>query len=154
MISIMTHSLIATYLQNDSHSLGSLLLKLNQLKQWNSWLHALLPTNIPLQEHCQIVGLAGTSLIVIADNPHWVTRFRFFIPELLKQLQTYPDLKNIRSICCKVRPPLHSHSANKKQRRQPLIISSATAEVMQHTAKKIRHERLKKTLEKMAARGK
>ncbi len=150
MIIRMKQSNITTYLKQDNHTLGNLLFKLNQLKTWNSWLRAALPADSLIMDHCQIVGLDRTSLIVIADNAHWVTRFRFLIPQLLTQLQQYPELKNIRSICCKVRPALHP--TIKKTQRQPLQISATTAEILQETAQKISDQKLKKILQRMAQR--
>ena len=140
------------YLQHESNTLRTLLIKLNRLKTWNNWLRDCLPQET-LLEHCQIVGLDGTSLIVIADNSHWMTRFRFFIPQLLTQLRNYPDFQTIRAICCKVIPSHHHAAAiHKKKRRERLIISETTADVLQETAKKIRDEKLKTILEKMAKR--
>jgi hypothetical protein len=148
----MTKSTIATFLQHESNTLGQLLNKLNQLKRWNGWLSDCLSGELLLTKHCKIVKLDGTSLIVIADNPHWVTRFRFFIPSLLTKLQKYPDLQNIRSICCKVRPP-HQHLSNiHRARRRPLKVSANTAEILQETANKIKNEKLQKILLKMASR--
>jgi hypothetical protein len=148
----MTKSSIALFLQHEGNTLHVLLAKLKQLKIWNSWLNECLPEQVLLLEHCRIVGLDGASLIVIADNPHWVTRFRFFIPQLVVALRKYSDLKNIQSICCKVRPPLHFSSV-KKPKRTRLIISENTAECLRETANKIQHEKLKNVLESIAKRA-
>ena len=146
----MTKSTIATYLQSESKTLGNLLIKFNRLKVWNVWLSKCLVNESALLEHCKIVGLDKTSLIVIADNPHWVTRFRFFIPDLLIKLKNYDDLKNIRSICCKVRP---SHYPSTKPKRQPMIITNQIAEIVQEAAKKIKNQKLKETLMRIAERN-
>lgn len=146
----MTKSSISNFLKHESNSFSTLLARLSKLKTWNTWLRELLKNETLLTEHCQIVGLDGASLIVIADNSHWVTRFRFFIPQLLIQLRQYPDFKDIRAICCKVRP-VH-HRAYKKTKRRPLIISENTAEILQETAKKVKDEKLKKILQRLAGR--
>lgn len=150
--SLMTKLPIYSYLKNDSKTLGKLLLKFNQLKVWNGWLREALPNEIALTEHCKIVGLDKTSLIVIADNSHWVTRFRFFIPGLLTKLQSYPDLQGIRSICCKVMPQRYP-AGEKKTKRERLKITTNTAVILQESANKIKHVKLKKVLEKMAQRA-
>src|SRR5207245_11165 len=95
----------------------------------------------------KIVGLDKHSLIVIADNPHWLTRFRFFIPDLLIQLRGYSDFKDIKAICCKVKP---AHYFPVKPKRVPLIISDQTAEIMHEAANKITHGKLKDVLMRMA----
>jgi|SRR5579872_2782558 len=146
----MTKSIIAAYFQHEGKTLGNLLVKFNRLKIWNTYLRECLAEELVLLEHCQIVGVDKTSLIVIADNPHWVTRFRFFIPDLLIKLRHYEDFKNIRAICCKVRPP---HYRASKPKRQPLIISNQTAEIVQEAAKKMKNEKLKEILMRIAGRG-
>ncbi len=148
----MIKSTIATFLRHESNTLGQLLVKLNQLKIWNGWLRECLPLEPLLTEHCQIVKLDGTSLIVIADNPHWITRFRFFIPTLLIQLRKHSDLQNIRSICCKVRPPHHPFSSAHRIRRRPLTVSANTAHILQETANKIQNTKLQEILRKIAKR--
>jgi len=147
----MTKSTIASYLQYESKTLSNLLLKFNRLKIWNKWLKECLSEETLLLEHCHIVGLDKNSLIVIADNPHWVTRFRFFIPDLLISLKKQDDLKHIKSICCKVKPPRFTAI---KRKRQSLIISRQTAEIVQEAADKIENQKLKKILLKMASRAK
>lgn len=145
----MTKQAITAYLQDESKTVGNLICQFNRLKLWNGWLQKLLPEESVLLQHCQIVGLDKTSLIVIADNPHWVTRFRFFIPDLLIQLRQYDDLKNIKSICCKTRPALFRAT---KSKRKPLIISEQTAETIKETAERIKSEKLKTILIQMAKR--
>ena len=137
------------YLKSENKTLSSLLVKLNQLKKWNSGLRECLPEEKILTEHSQIVGVDGTSLIVIADSSHWVARFRFFIPELLIKLRNYPGLQNIRAICCKVRPQNYK-AGSKKIKRRPLNISIENANMLRETAHKIHDEKLRKILEKIA----
>lgn len=140
---------IKHYLQQDIQTLGNVLSKLGQLQQWNSWLkECLLDQNIALTQHCFIVNLIGTSLIVIADNPHWVTRFRFHIPELLTKLRQYPSLENIQAICCKVQPNYVSALSSNRQPQQKL--SSRSAALLRETASKITDEKLRIALEKIA----
>lgn len=146
----MVKSSIAAYLQHESKTLGSLLNKFNRLKIWNNHLRECLSEELTLLEHCQIVGLDKTSLIVIADNPHWVTRFRFFIPDLLIKLRRYDEFKGLLAICCKVRPLNYPST---KPKRKPLIISNNTAEILKEAAKKIKNEKLKAILFKMAERN-
>ncbi len=142
-------NLITRYLQQDSHLLGNLLSKLNQLRQWNAWLGECLEENTVLAQHCFIVNLSGTSLIVLADNPHWLTRFRFHIPTLLPKLQHYPGLENIQSICCKVQPNyVPTSPSNQREPQQKL--SSENASLLRETAKKVTDEKLRIALEKIA----
>ncbi len=147
----MTKPTIASYLQHESKTLSNLLLKFNRLKMWNKWLKECLREEAVLLEHCHIVGLDKNSLIVIADNPHWVTRFRFFIPDLLINLRQYDDFKNIKSICCKVKPPRYSAV---KPKKHTFVISNQTAQIVEQAANKIKNEKLKKILLKIAEKSK
>jgi hypothetical protein len=144
----MTKTTLNHFLKPDGKMLGSLLTKLEQLKQWNTWLKENLTADEPLTKHCYIVNLQGTSLIVIADSAHWVTRLRFHIPDLLKKLKRYPGLENIRAICCKTYPP--HHTVIKKKKRTPQKLSTKTAESLQESAKKIKDKKLRDILEKIA----
>jgi len=146
----MTKRTIAAYLEHESKTIGNLLTKFNRLKIWNAWLREYLPDESYLLEHCQIVGIDKASLIVIADNPHWVTRFRFFIPDLLIKLRQHDELKSIRAICCKAKPP---HYRPAQPKRKPMMISDQTAEIVQETADKIKHGKLKAVLMRMAKRN-
>lgn len=145
----MSKRAITSYLQGDSKTIGNLLARFNRLKIWNERLAKCLPEEALLLSHCHVVGLDKTSLIVVADNPHWVTRFRFFIPDLLIQLRQYDDFKSLQAICCKVRPP---HYRPNKPKRKPLIISDETADILQEAANKVTHGKLKAVLMKMAER--
>lgn len=150
----MVKSSIATFLRQDGKSLGKVLIKLNQLKQWNSWLSDCLTNETILLEHCQIVGISKDALIVIADSAHWVTRFRFHIPDLLVKLRHYPDFGALKAICCKVRPqqyPANIKPQNNAARR--ISLSKENAATLQNTANKIQDKRLKAILEKIAQYG-
>jgi len=140
---------ISHYFQQDSKTLGKLLSQLTQLQRWNGWLKECLEENVLLTEHCFIVSLAGTSLIVLADNPHWVTRFRFHIPTLLPKLRNYDDFKHIQSICCKVEPnyvPVSSRENRQPQQK----LSKKSAALLLETASKVTDEKLRIVLEKIA----
>ena len=126
-----------------------LLSKLNHLKQWNHSLKACLPEEKSLFQHCQIVGLSGNSLIVIADSAHWVTRLRFYIPELLPKLRTYPGLEKIQSICCKVQPNDFAATPKKIKRPQQKL-STENASILRAAAQKLSDKKLRAILEKIA----
>lgn len=136
------------FLKHDSQTFAGLLLRLNKLKQWNAWMAEFLAREKILTEHCQIVGLDKSSLIVIADNAHWVTRFRFFIPELISKLRNCPGLEKLGSICCKVRPPYYAPVSRGKKYKPTL--SAVSAAILRDAASKIKDDKLRKSLEKMA----
>lgn len=144
---------IKNYLQENTPSLGVLLSKLAQLKQWNLCLQESVGVNHPLLNHCQIVNLLENKLILMVDSPTWMTRMRFYVPELLKKLQKYDSLKHIKEIQCKVYPNT-SPSRKKLKNPPPALLSAQTAEAIRKSAQKISDEKLRKILEKISSRMK
>lgn len=147
----MTKLTVSHYLQTNSTTLGSLLTRLNQLNHWNNYLRECLGEN-ELIHHCQIVNLSGSSLIVFADNPHWVTRLRFHIPDLLKKLRNHDGLEKIQAICCKVHPNYTPTKTKKRPSQQKL--SNHTAMIIRDIAKKTSDEKLRLILDRIASRCK
>lgn len=143
----MAKSHLNHFLHTDGKMLGVLFTQLNQLKQWNTWLRDSL-SDESLAKHCHVVNLKGTSLIVIADSAHWVTRLRFHIPDLIKTLRQYPGLQDIRAICCKPQP-YHTIVIKKKKKPQQRL-STNTAELLKKSAQKITDAKLRAILEKIA----
>jgi hypothetical protein len=147
----MIKSTIANFLQTESKTLGSLLTRLNQLNKWNSILQECLAKEDELINHCQIVNLTGTSLIVIADSPHWITRLRFYIPQLLPKLRNYPGLEKVQAICSKVQP---NYTKIKPKKRKPQQRpTTGTATIIREIANKLPDEKLKLILEKIASQS-
>lgn len=145
----MTKPSLTNYLKQDCKTLGRLLSKLSQLEHWNNALRECLITEPTLTEHCKIVNLIGTSLIAIADSPHWLTRIRFHIPELLPKLRTYPGLEQIRALCCKVQPNYPKMQARQSNRAQKKL-SPNNAQLLHQDAQKISDEKLRTVMEKIA----
>jgi len=147
----MNNPTITHYLQKNSKTLSVFLSRLEQIKQWNQWLQESLglEKEDKLAQHCHLVNIAGTSLIAIADNSHWVTRFRFYIPELLPKLRRHPDLALIKAICCKVQPNYVPVAAPARRGPQKTL-SRRNAELLRETASQLTNEKLKAILEKIA----
>lgn len=141
---------ISDYLQQNTKTLGSLLSKLNQLKQWNTWLSECLVEEPHLMDHCHVVNLSRHSLIVITDSPHWLTRLRFHIPELLPKLRHYPGLEQLKAICCKAQPRNY-HGRYKKAARKRLSLKPETANKVLETAKQVDDQKIRAILEKIAS---
>ena len=79
-----------------------LLSRARALLQLESRLHALLPA--PLTEHCRILSIRDTTLVLAADSPVWAARLRFHTPLLLKQLARIQAVR-LRRVRIRVRPP-------------------------------------------------
>lgn len=139
---------IHQFLHEDNKTLGALFKRLQQLKIWNAALRESLGPDALVANHCQIVNLKDNQLIVIADSPLWLTRIRFFIPQLLPKLRTYPDLQSIKAMCCKVHPSYQPHSERKK--RAPQKISAEAKSKMDEIANKLSDPKLNAALKKLA----
>ena len=139
------------YLQQDNHLLSSLLFQIQQRNEWNKILNLTLENEPELKGHYHITNIIQNTLIILAENPHWVTRLRFLTPELLPKLQKHTVFKNIIAIQCKT-CPIYT-IANKKNKRLPQRkLSIATADSIREIANKIQYEKLKVILEKIAKR--
>lgn len=146
----MTDKILLThYLTHQSKSLGNLLGKVSRLKQWNTWLAECLVTDPEVAHHCHIVNYDKASLIIVADNAHWITRFRFHIPELLPKLRGYPELKNVKALCCKVHPNYGKSDLHKKN-QEKISISQNSANTLIKAAHEIKDKKISAILEKIA----
>ncbi len=148
----MTQITINHYLQQNGQTLGNLLNKLNQLKHWNKVLRDCLGDEAHLMDHCHVVNLSGNSLIAIADSPHWLTLLRFRIPDLLPKIRQHQGLEQVKAICCKAQPAIH-HKRPKKVQQNRLKLKPETAAVMLETAKKLKDEKIRAILERIAGYG-
>ncbi len=146
----MTKMTIQDHLQQDNKTLGSLLHKLAQIKHWNQIIRDCLGDEAHIMDHCQIVNLSGNSLIAITDSPHWLTRLRFHIPDLLPKLRQHKGLEHIKALCCKAQPGMY-HGKLKKPRRNRLMLKPDTANLILENAQKIKDEKIKAILERIAS---
>ncbi len=139
---------IQKFMNESNNTLGPLLTKLNQLKKWNAYLRESLGSDAHIADHCQIVNLIDNQCIVIADNPLWLTRIRFYVPQLLPLLRAYPDLKNLKAICCKVHPSYTPHPKRKPRVAQKKLSANAKLKVSE-IADKIDDKKLQHILKKI-----
>ncbi len=141
---------ISDYISHNNNTLENVLKKVRILKEWNNILAQCLESDHNIIEHCHVVDLNKNSLIVIADSPHWVTKLRFKIPEILPKIRTYKGLEKVKAICCKSLP-YTQNNREKKPLVEPLKISKKTSNTMIEIAKNIKDQKLKSILEKIAS---
>lgn len=144
----MAQITIKNLLTSQNQSLNLLLAKLEQFNRWNGWLAEYPFDEKKILEHCQIVRIEQFKLIMIADNPHWAARLRFYIPELITHLKKYPDFSYIQTIHCKIRPLQYQKQATARQANK---LSQESAEMLLDTAQKIENsEALAEAIKKVA----
>ena len=113
----------------------------------DKFLHELLPT--PLNEHCRILTISGTTLILTADSSVWAARLRFHTPQLVKQLASYRPI-SIAAVRIRVKPPARPATPVKPKatpRRSPLA-----AAALKQAAQSISDPALKSGLLRLARR--
>ncbi len=124
-----------------------LLSRARELIALDKLLHELVPT--PLNEHCRILTVSGTTLILAADSPVWAARLRFHTSHLIKQLARYKPVK-IRAVHVRVKPAARPPSPGKRQitpRRTP-----RGAAALKQAAQSISDPALKSGLLRLASR--
>ena len=126
---------------------AQLLSRARKLIALEKLLNKLLPT--PLNEHCRILTISGTTLILSANSSVWAARLRFHTPQLVKQLASYqPD--SIKAIRIRVKPPARPATPVKPKtmpRRSPLA-----AAALKQAAQSISDPALKSGLLRLARR--
>lgn len=140
---------ITHVLQQDSTVLGGLLDRLNHHKHLNKIFSEVLDPK--MVKHCQIANFQDKHLVVLTHNALWATQFRFQMPTLLAKLRSYPEFKDIKTMQCKLIPATHERRIPEAHKRPAIAkLSPETAEAILETAKNIRHESLRKVMEKIA----
>jgi len=145
----MSHDLqqaITHVLQQDSKVLDKLFHKLKLLKQLSQILGNYLGEK--LANHCTVASFEKGCMIVITDNAIWATQFRFQIPSLIPKLHLHEECQPLKNIVCKIRPK------NMPPQDKPAVVVSRlsleTAAMIKEAAKTITHDRLRKTMERIA----
>lgn len=73
--------------------------KLSQIdKLFRSFLDA------SLAQHCHLADISVTEAVVITDSSAWAMRLRYAIPDILKNVKTQPEFKNLKKIRYSVSP--------------------------------------------------
>lgn len=81
---------------NHNSVLEKLISTAKNLQYLNGVFRSVLETS--LSQHCHLSKIDGTKLTVTVDSPAWASIFRYEIPEILKNLQSQPEFKDIKSI--------------------------------------------------------
>lgn len=138
------------YLQHDNKNLGSLLARLDQFKRWNDYFRQCLNNEAHIMDHCHVVNFTANAFIVMTDSPHWLTRIRFHVGDLVPKLRQYPGLENLKAICCKTQPN-SPQQRFKKTPKKPLTLKPTTAKSILAIAEKLEDKKIRTILEKIAS---
>lgn len=81
---------------NRNSKLEELIAKAKELQQLNQIFCSALETS--LSKHCHLSKIKGSELVVTVDSSAWATRLRYAIPEIIKNIRTQPEFKDIEKI--------------------------------------------------------
>jgi hypothetical protein len=102
----------------------------------------------PLQQHCRVLALRDSVLVLGADSPVWAARLRFHAPQLIRQF-SLPQSVRLRTIRVRVRPPESRVAASpNKPMRLP---GHRGAAAIQRAAETISDPELKTSLLRLAS---
>lgn len=114
--------------------------RLNQL--WQTHLDSV------IAQHCRVANLRENILVIEVDSSVWVTRLRYLIPTLLKQLRGYRELHRLEAIEWYINPMLMADRT--PSARAPAVFSAGSTELLAQTADTIENKALKAALRSLA----
>ena len=126
---------------------ASLMAGAGVLLKLDSIVHDLLPS--PLKEHCRVLSVRDTALVLAADSPVWAARLRFHSPRLVKQLANIKTVK-LRTVQVRVRP-VDRPPAPVKRLVKP-VLSENSSVALEQAARGVRDPDLKAALLRLAGR--
>jgi len=97
---------------------------------------------------CKLAKIENGRALVIIDSSAWASKFRYAIPDLLKNLRVQPEFQNLKEIRYQITAQPFSKKA--KNNAPNAKLSEKNAELLRRTAKKIQNVKLKEGLEKLA----
>jgi hypothetical protein len=119
-----------------------------ELKKLDPLFQAMLPRE--LRKHCHLTKIEKNALTVAIDAASWATKFRYVIPDLLKDLRTQPEFHQVEKIYHHVFAETSIPETSSSPLAKKLQISKETALLLEKTARGIKNKKLQKSLEKLA----
>jgi len=133
-------------LQHTRGQLGHLVRQAQQQRSLLKEIQFHLPPE--LRHHCIHAEMSHGELTLFMDTPAWANRVQFTGPDLIAKLDQTGH-QGIRRLRVRVLPP---HGAPSDGRRRKLTLSTASAELIESTAKTIADDSLRASLIKLATR--
>jgi hypothetical protein len=79
-----------------ANDLGKLIVKARQLQYLNEMFRHFIASD--LAKNCKVGALKDEQLTVIVSNSSWATRLRYAIPDIIKNLNTQAEFKDVKKI--------------------------------------------------------
>jgi hypothetical protein len=100
-----------------------------------------------LGAHCRVSGIAQQILILHTDSPAWVTKLRYYRPQLLAYLCRQPDFGPLDDILIKTVPPKALQSSGQSISRR---LPASAVELLRSVAAVISPPALQQALLRLA----
>jgi len=140
---------IHKYLSGSRDELERLITHAVAISHLNAILHSILDNS--LKNHCVTANFSDGVLVLLTDSPAWISRFRYQIPSLLKQLQQLPEFKELIQIKLRIQP---KYIERKKQHLHREPISAIAASCLSTLADSVQDTELQTALRQLASRSK
>ncbi len=140
---------IHKYFSGSRDELERLITHAMSISHLNTRLHSILDTT--LKNHCDIANYIDGNLILLTDSPAWISRLRYQLPTLLKQLQQLTEFKGLIQIKLRIKPK-YVKPRPTKHHREP--ISKIAASCLTTLAEHVQDSELKTALRQLASRSK
>jgi len=140
---------IHKYLSNSSVELEKLITRAISISHLNTKLHSILEKS--LINHCDIANFSDGTLVILTDSPAWISRLRYQIPTLLKQLQQLTEFQGLIQIKLRIQPK-YVERTKQQLSREP--ISKIAASCLTTLADSIQDSGLQMALRQLASRSK
>ncbi len=140
---------IRKYLSGSSDELENLITRALKISHLNARFHSILDKT--LKKHCDIANFREGTLVLLTDSPAWISRLRYQIPSLLKQLQQLSEFKDIIQIKLRIQPK-YVERIKRQLHREP--ISNVAASCLTTLADSVQDSELKTALQQLASRSK
>lgn len=105
-----------------------------------------------LIKYCQVANFQQNRLVLLVANGSIATQLHYQLPELTRKLQAIPQLAQLESIQCKVRPsyipPLARSFASKN--RAMALLSPPTARIVAEVSQTIADPQLREVMLRIA----
>ncbi|MCL5261489.1 MAG: DUF721 domain-containing protein [Gammaproteobacteria bacterium] len=94
---------IDQFVTNKDSQLQKLILKAQETRELDRIFSNLVGK--PLCEHCRVAKLKKSELIIMVENSAWATRLLYAIPDIIKNINTQPEFKEVTSIRYHIEKP-------------------------------------------------
>jgi hypothetical protein len=136
------------YLSGSSDELERLITRAVAISHLNTSLHSILDNT--LKNHCNVANFTEGKLILLTDSPAWISRLRYQIPSLLKQLQQLSEFKGLIQIKLRIQP---KYVERKKRQLHREPISKIAASCLTTLADSVQDKELQIALRQLASRS-